>query len=319
MPRLDLESEKYELEQSPLFGTHNKRALARLLQWTGTDKELIRFITRESNYRVFSITSEGKNPRVVQEPKPGLQRLHRRLAVLLLRVKPPDYLQSGLRGRSFVTNAEKHANCMPAIKLDVKKFYPSTRWDHVFRYFNTDMKCSPDVAGTLATLVCYPAADGPHLPTGSCLSQILAFFVHKRMFDEIDGIARARGGVFTLYVDDMVLSMPDASPADIPRVGRLVTRQGLKWHKDRFYPKGVPKAVTGTIVKGLRVEANKRQHYKLTQALAETAMDRGDDLRRKRAARRARGIAQSIAQVDGSRASFAVGIANKLAPILQSK
>jgi hypothetical protein len=297
MPRLDTFREKYSLESSPLYGMRSRKKLAALLNWTQGAKDLDTFAADAKNYRVFSIARDGKPSREVQEPKERMQALHRRLASLLLRIRPPDYLQSGLRERSFVTNGARHANGMPAIKLDIKKFYPSTKWDHVYRFFNTSMKCAPDVAGLLASLACF-GKDQRHLPTGSCLSQILAFYSHKQMFDEIDRIAKARAGVFTLYVDDMVLSMPDASPADIRRIGRLVTRQGLKWHKESFYRKGAPKSVTGTIVKASRLQANKRQFYKLHAALAALRAGCESPLKRLAAARRARGLAQSIAQID---------------------
>lgn len=250
----------------------------------------------------------------MQEPKEDLQRLHKRIAALLLRIQTPGYLHSGLRGRSFVTNAKQHQNDMPAIKLDVVKFYPSTTWGHVYRFFHHALKCSPDVAGLIANLACYNNAGATHLPTGSSLSQILAFYAHKTMFDAIYEMVMTRGGVMTVYVDDIVISIPDASSADIPRVGRLIEKQGLEWHKTRFFPRGVPKRVTGTIVKSDRLEADKKQHFKYREALkALDDIPPGTGEHRKRA-RRAIGLLQSIVQVDPRHAKAAAGMTTRLMP-----
>jgi hypothetical protein len=315
MQRLESLRAKYQLTASPLYRLMSRRKLAELLQWTGSAQELDRYAARSDNYRVFSIKSEGKKNRDVQEPKEALQRLHRRLAILLLRIEPPGYLHSGLRRRSFVTNAAPHVNSMPAIKLDVKKFYPSTTWAHVYRFFLRDLRCAPDVAGVLATLACFLAGESRHLPTGSSLSQILAFYAHKHMFDAIHQVAVARGGVMTVYVDDMVLSMPDASPADIRRLGRIVEKQGLEWHKDRFFPRGAAKRVTGTIAKADRLEADKKQHFKYHNALAAMSESPPRSAGRRAAARRSLGLLQSIAQVDSRQVHIAAGMAQKLIPM----
>lgn len=135
------------------------------------------------------------------------------------------------------------------------------------------------------------------------------------MFDAIHQMALARGGVMTVYVDDMVITMPDASPADIPRVGRIVEKQGLAWHKDRFFPAGFPKRVTGTIAKADRLEADKTQHFKYRNALAALSEAGSDSGKRRNSARRALGLLQSIAQVDSRRAGKAAGMAQKLIPL----
>lgn len=317
MPPLNRSQSRYSLRQSPLFQLRSKKKLASLLHWSGTGNELDAFANRSDNYKFFVITDEGKSPRSVQEPKPGLQRIHRRLAQLLVRIGAPDYLHSGLRKRSFITNGLQHINGMPAIKLDIKKFYPSTKWAHVYRCFLEDFECSEDVAAVLSSIACVSSNGDRHLPTGSAASQILAFYVHKPMFDAIDAVARARHGVFTLYVDDMVLSLPDASPEDIFRIGRFVSSQGLSWHKHRFFRAGVPKRITGTIAKRTRLEADKRQHFK--HMLALRALDvAASSESGPSAARRALGILQSIAQIDKRHELRARGMAKKLIPLANS-
>ena len=118
----------------------------------------------------------------------------------------------------------------------------------------------------------------------------------------------------TVYVDDIVISMPDASSADIPRVGRIIEKQGLEWHKTRFFPKGMPKRVTGTIVKSDRLEADKKQHFKYRAALAALDQLPPGTSEHRKGARRAVGLLQSIVQVDPRHAKAAAGMTTRLMP-----
>lgn len=316
MARLErIHKAKYNRTSSPLYGTRSKRRLAEVLGWEGGPKDLDRFARQPDNYNCFDIKEEGKKPRPVQEPKPRLSVLHRQIAKLLLRIEPPAYLHSGLRKRSFVTNAAAHVNGDPAVKLDVHKFYPSTLHSHVCGFFKNQMRCAPDVAGLLATLSCVVRDGISHLPTGSPLSQILAFYSHERMFSELHAYVVDRNGVFTVYVDDVTASMQSASPADIQAMGRIITKHGLLWHKQRFFRRGCPKAVTGVIAKASHLEAPKRQHLKYALARDMAASATLPAVERRRAARVAVGVLQCIAQIDERQLRTAKGMAQRLTTI----
>ncbi len=300
---------------SPLYGIRSRKRLVEVLDWQGSVKALDGFVEQPDNYNCFLHEEDGKKPRPVQQPTPKLEALHRRVARLLLRILPPDYLHSGLRKRSFVTNAAQHVNGHPAVKLDVHKFYPSTLHSHVCGFFKNQMACAPDVAGLLASLCCVTVNGVRHLPTGSPLSQILAFYSHRQMFDELSAYVAARGGVITVYVDDITASMEFASVGDIRAMGRIITRHGLMWHKERFFPRGHSKAITGAIAKVDHLEAPKKQHLKYA-----TARDRVDHpsllvADQKQAARSAIGLLQCIAQIDERQIRVARGMAQKLTAV----
>ena len=74
---------------------------------------------------------------------------------------------------------------MPALKLDIPKLFGSTPHSHVTGFFKNDMNCAPDVAGLLARLRCVTVKSVLHLPTGSPLSQILAFYSYWAMFEAL--------------------------------------------------------------------------------------------------------------------------------------
>lgn len=232
----------YPLDQCPLYRMQGRRKLAQ--EVFNVELSLLeRLANNASNYRVFDI-QQGDKTRQVEVPKPILERIHRRLFVLLERIEKPVYLQSGVKGRSYITNARLHVGPVPLVKLDVKKFYPSVDSARVYRFFHEMLHCSPDVAGLLTKLITY---DG-HVPTGSCMSQLLAFFAAKPMFDELDRLATKHGLRFSGYVDDMTFSGVRATPAFLWAAKQVVHSHGFSYHKDRCYTAQQRKLVTGVMV-----------------------------------------------------------------------
>jgi len=59
-----------------------------------------------------------------------------------------------------------------------------------------------DIAWLVAHLVTYKG----FIPTGSPVSQLVAFFTYQQMFDKLDLFSKKHGLVFSLYVDDMTFS-----------------------------------------------------------------------------------------------------------------
>ncbi|MCX7164772.1 MAG: reverse transcriptase family protein [Rhodocyclales bacterium] len=232
----------YSLDQCPLYKMRGRKRLAQ--EVFNVELSLLERIAGNSaNYRVFTI-QQGDKTRQVEVPKPILERIHRRLFVLLERIEKPDYLQSGVKGRSYIANARLHVGPVPLVKLDVKKFYPSVDAARVYRFFLEVMQCSPDVAGLLAKLTTY---DG-HVPTGSSVSQLLAFFAAKPMFDELDNLAAKHGLRFSCYVDDMTFSGARATPAFLWAAKQVVHSHRFSYHKDCCYTAEQQKLVTGVLV-----------------------------------------------------------------------
>jgi hypothetical protein len=193
------------------------------------------------NFRLFPITGANGKARQIQEPKRQLQWIHGRIHSLLSRVKAPDYLHSAVRGRSYISNAAAHDPSMPAIKIDVKKFFPSVTRAAIFNFFEGPLKCRRDVAGLLADVLTFDA----HLPTGSAASPIIAFYAFKPMFDEISQLAATYGITMSCYVDDMTLSGPRATKGTLFEIHKIISRHGLKSHKAHVFCASQPKVITG--------------------------------------------------------------------------
>nr|WP_298897143.1 reverse transcriptase family protein [uncultured Altererythrobacter sp.] len=232
------------LERSHLYGIHSTHLLAKKLGYPLSDLERL---ANKAKYRIFNLKVSG---RLVQEPPPPLQSLHRKVHRYLSRIEAPDYLHSAVKGRSYISNAKAHIGLGSMIKIDVKRFFPSVPQHRVMHFFRDIMNCSGDVAGLLANLLCL---DG-RLPTGSSASPIVSYYAFKEMFDQIEDICRANGLRMTCYVDDITVSGRGASRGVLNEVRMIISKSGLGAHKAKFFDTARPKEVTGVMVKGNSID-----------------------------------------------------------------
>jgi RNA-directed DNA polymerase len=260
-------TKRLSIQQCFLYAIASPKDLARRLSTKYcqvTPEQLESLAGDAGNFNVFLSRKNGK-PRMVQQPRPKLQRLHRRVHDLLSRIETPDYLHSAVAGRSYITNAAAHHCGVSAIKIDVKKFFQSVPRGAVYRFFAGPMRCNPEVAGLLARLLTYAG----HLPTGGSASPIIAYYAFKEMFDAIHDLARAKALTMTCYVDDMGLSGVKASRSVLHEVRLLIASHGLKSHKVKFIPANRPMIITGVAVtaKGLRVP--NRRHRAISEGFGQ--------------------------------------------------
>jgi len=251
----------YQVDQSPLYRIRTKRKLADVLK---ADLSGIPNYTHdtERHYKVFPIKT-GTKSRWIQEPKTNLKRLHTRIFRLLQRIDVPAYLHSGTKGRSYVSNAEAHKGPLQVFKLDIKSFFPSVAPTHIYHFFHDVVQCAPDVAYQLRALCTY----GDQLPTGSCISQIVAFYAYKDLFDKLYQLADEHDLTMTCYVDDLTFS-----GAVVPGQFRHKTKQaiklaGLSSHKEMFYGQTKKKLVTGVVIDGDRLRVSNKQRLSIYQTL----------------------------------------------------
>ena len=225
------------LKGSALFRLTSPRRLAEmLLVPRATLERLVE--AGDDNYLV---RPDRKSGRIIEEPKPQLKLIHQRFARLLAQIETPDYLHSGVKGRSYITNANAHGADHACVKLDIKKFFPSSSSHHVQRFFEDVLEYPPDVASRAKQLLTH---DG-HLPTGGNASPILSFWAYKPMFDEIDTLARENDCEFTLYVDDMSITGVFANRKFQQAARKIIARYGLRAHKAKTFSPNQPRVLTG--------------------------------------------------------------------------
>lgn len=243
---------RYSLSQCALYKVGSKARLAKVLRTT--QAQLLALFQNDNNYKIFVIPAKDdpfstpRKKRPAQEPKTELRRVHSRILRLLKGIEPPGYLHSAIKGRSYKTNAAAHLSKARVIKLDIRRFFPSTTETMAFIFFREVLCCSPDVARILARLTTWKGV----LPTGSPLSPLLSYYANKAMFDDLSALAISRGLTFTCYVDDLTFSGENLSQGLANEIEEIILQHGhtVSTEKTRFFRRGSSREITGVIVKG---------------------------------------------------------------------
>lgn len=220
---------RYELEKSPLFRLSNKKKLAALLR---VDLPAITYIEKSGLATQYNSFIDKKTRRHITEPVGELAKVHRQLFRLFVRLSPPDYVHSAVKKRSYKTNAFAHRGGDRVLKIDIKRFFQSVKFDCIHDFFLRRLECAPDIATILAKLcVVKTEKYGVHLPTGSCISPVLSFLANQPLFDRISQLSNSCGCIFTIYVDDITISGHEANAELLNLVAVEIFKRGYKYHK----------------------------------------------------------------------------------------
>jgi len=268
----------YHLNQSPLYKLKSKKKLFTLLGIK--PKQLSSLLSNPDNYREFSKPDKNSGKiRHYEVPKERLELLHRRLFNLLSKITSPSYLQSGTKGRSHISNAKMHVGCNELISLDIKNFYPSTKGWHVYDFFHNVLLCSPDVSAILKDI----STHNDHVPTGSCLSQKIAFFAHYEMFNEIYNLSNKFNLIFSCFVDDLNLSGSFSSKFHLNKVRVILKNRGLLSHpkKERVYKNTGLKEITGSIVTKDGLKLPNKKHKNIHEIVQKISMIEDSEIKLK--------------------------------------
>jgi hypothetical protein len=268
------EPKYYGLQRSPFHGLQARSKLAVLLYVN--KKELKRLSGPAHLYTHFPVEKEDKSLRMVDNPRRELKVVQRRIATLLSRILPPTFLFCPVKRRSYVGNAQQHRDGRVVHSLDVKKYFPSTPSKRVHWFFHKVMRCSTDVAAVLTKIAC---CEG-HLPTGSPLSPILAYYAHMDIWEEAARIAHANGCVVTVYIDDVTLSGDKVPMHVVWEIKQVIFGGGLRYHKEK---RAVDRSaeVTGVILeKGEMLPPNRVRRKRRTLERAKDAERRPGENKR---------------------------------------
>lgn len=278
----------YPLHQCGLYRVQSKKLLAQRLCRS------IGFITSRANdptlYRVWQEPKSSGSFRTIEAPREDLKEIQKRIAVLLQRILPPDFLFSPVKGRSYVDNAIAHRGSSEVRLLDVKDYFGNCQSDAIYRFFFNGLQCSPDVSWLLTGL---STREG-HLPQGSPCSPILSFYCCKPMWDEISSVVKKGGCRLTVYVDDITISGPIVREETIYSVKTILKRYGHRHHptKERRHSNR-PAEITGIMVGPNRLSVPHR-HYKKMQTARQAALTAESEYQRDKEVARARSLEHQI-------------------------
>lgn len=257
----------YDYKQSPFYRIGTKKKLAQVLNVSDKQLSLLQesgsVDLNKSKYYLKDVMTVGKPSRPAQVPFGLKRQAHQRIKELLCRIETQPYLMSSKKGSFILKNAEKHLDSKYMKKMDIAKFYPSCKQYHVYNFFFEKMEMSKDVAYAISKICVFE----DFLPTGSPLSQILAYFINQDVFDDIQNVAFKNECIFTLWVDDIVLSSKVKIPTSvILEIKKKLWMKGLdtKKKKDKSYLPEDHKLVTGVIItKDNKIDVNNSARQKI--------------------------------------------------------
>ncbi|WP_373221422.1 reverse transcriptase family protein [Mediterraneibacter gnavus] len=255
-------SKIYKIEKSPLYRMRNRRKLAVLL---GLPQNYFSN-KREYKYCEFSKPKpNGDGERHFTVPSEELKLIQKALCRLLTRIETPDWVMSGKKHCSYITNAERHVKNQFVKTMDISRFYDSVQKKYIYKMFKDTFRMAEDIAWLMTDLVTYKGI----LPTGSPSSQLIVYWTYCDMFAEINRIANNKGCIFTLYVDDMTFSSQVPISIELRKViAEQLRRNNLKAKvsKDHYYQANKLKVITGVGIKnGEKVVLNKKRQAILQQ------------------------------------------------------
>jgi hypothetical protein len=283
------------LKDSPFYRLRTKDNLATLL--FSSRGALERLCSSADNYREFQKIKKSGGSRTIAAPTPALKRVQKRIADLLQRLAPPDFLFAPVSGRSYVGNAAHHLGSKAQRLLDLEDFFPSCTGNKVIWFFTQVMGCSPDVAVMIKKLTTRNEA----LPQGSPCSPVLAYLCYSDMWSEVDSAVQAGDCKLSVYADDVTIS-----GAVIPEQTAWLVKRAFKKHGHTHSPEkersrfGKPCQITGVVLTTDGLKLPNRQHLKLTElrheAVSETSSKKLEAIHRKISGR----LAQSRQVLDFS-------------------
>ncbi len=283
----------YTLRDSPFFRLRNRKKLAQLLRIS--PKALFEISKRDDLYSRCWKSKKGdtwlNNPpcdedadkyRPIDKPDHHLKALQARIADLLSRITPPEWLFNPVKGRSYVDNAAYHKGARAYWLLDIANFFPSCSGNNVANFFSSKLECSPDVTAILVHITTILDADTDRvgLPQGSPCSPILAYFSNLDMWAKIESIVKGASLKHGVYADDITISGDMVPKAAIWEIKKTIHRHGhrIKAAKEHSLI-DTPADITGVIVTEGKTKLPNRQWKKLNDLLAERRIAKGSKLR----------------------------------------
>ncbi|PLR71034.1 reverse transcriptase family protein [Bacillus sp. UMB0728] len=260
-----------EYQNCKLYGISNKKYLSELLR---IDVFKLKDIDRHFSTDFYISKSRNKE-RHIYPPKPYYKKILKRLNSFLSRITLPDFVNGGIKNKSYIMNGSYHINNNHFLLLDIKNFYPSTSDYFVYRFFKNRLNMSTDIAKICTLLVTepHPMHDNyRHLPQGYPTSSLLSFLVYSDMYIHLYNYAMVNNITFTCFVDDLTFSSNDYISKSFKRnISKIVRQFNLEINSGKTMHRKINKGIniTGTYIKENKLFAPNRLQKDLSTAYSK--------------------------------------------------
>jgi RNA-directed DNA polymerase len=200
-------------------------------------------------YKTHQLPKKSGGKRTITVPDErlkGLQRKILRNGFDELFVHPSAH--GFKRGRSILTNATVHVQQTLVLNVDIKSFFPNTRYKHILRASSLllDGQLSEGAKRIVADICSYNGG----LPTGAPTSPAIANLVLRAADTAITKAAKKNGIVYSRYADDLTFSGESNTLKLLPFVKKVLAELGyeLDPKKTNIFRRGRRQIVTGLVV-----------------------------------------------------------------------
>lgn len=188
----------YEKRLPPLVNT---KVLAFIL---GISHQLLYAMVHAPSryYRTFTISKKDGREREIATPRVFLKVVQRWiLSNVLYRKHLPSYVTGFVPRRGLLHNASFHVGHKYLLKVDLRNFFPSVRYERVAAVYG-DIGFSPSVVSVLAGLCVL----GGRLPQGAPTSPYLANIAFLPQDVELKALCDVNAVSYSRYADDLTFS-----------------------------------------------------------------------------------------------------------------
>ncbi len=194
-----------------------------------------RKIKADGSVKIREIEPSKRRLKVIQK------RINDRI---LTKVKFPNNVQGGVKGKSNITNAKLHLGKKFHFCTDIKKCFPSIRHNKVYSAL-IDNGFSPKVARLITNLCTYKGKLPQGNPTSSSLANIVLLSLDKKLIE----FCNSHKIVYSRFVDDLVFSSQTCFKDQQNIILSEIYGSGFRIsHRKTFYKIG-PAEITGILVK----------------------------------------------------------------------
>jgi len=228
-----------------LFDVGSAEELAKLLLVHPQELAEVSF-HRGKLYRSHRIRKANGTLRTLHVPQGQLKLLQQKINRHILEsVEPLGCVHGGVRGRSVITNAQRHVGKAIVFSVDVKDFFPSVSPQIVRSIFEA-LGFRSEAANLLVQATTW---DG-QLPQGAPTSSAIANLSMTRVDVRLEGLAVAQGFDYTRYVDDLTFSGPQQLKKFRGLIQRILKEEGFKVNPDKIFTmhSGMRQVVTKIVV-----------------------------------------------------------------------
>lgn len=245
------------------FPLYNYKSINKLSQFLNfkEKKDFNKFLNdlkldSKSFYKIYTLKS--KKNRKVFECNPFLKKVHNKLKNCFTQLDTPDYLFSGVKKKSYIDNAKYHKDSKSFYIIDISKFYPSISKEKIYNNLISSFNQSHNVADAISNIITIQFDKKRFLVTGSPLSQIVAYFINKPMFNKIQKISKMYDIKFTVYVDDLTFSSKKNIPSKFKHeIHNIIKYYGYSCSLDKIQSMTLhEKTKNHPIITGVSIQCN---------------------------------------------------------------